>query len=68
MISRKLIPGMGKSGKRRMDFSRLIFALASSAAVEEEAAGCRPEAWSAESADEEVVAVDDSSGLVARLP
>lgn len=59
------MPGMGKSGKRRRDFSRLIFALASSAEVEEEAVGCRPEAsWAA--AVEDVDA--EASGLVARLP
>jgi hypothetical protein len=68
MISRKLMPGMGKSGKRRRDFSRLIFAPASSAEVEEEAVGCRPEAsWAAAAA---AAGGEDAeaSGLVARLP
>jgi hypothetical protein len=65
MISRKLMPGIGKSGKRRSDFSRLIFALASSAEVEEEAVGCRPEAsWAAAGVDWDA----EASGLVARLP
>jgi hypothetical protein len=35
---------MGKSGKRRRAPRRLIFVLASSEELVEEAAGCRPEA------------------------
>lgn len=34
--------------------------------MEEEVVGCRPEAWSAEGVDADVM--DDSSGRVARLP
>lgn len=55
------MPGMGKSGKRRRAFSRVNFALASSAAVEEEEVDSRPEAWPA-------VVELEASGLAARLP
>lgn len=45
-MSTKLMPGIGKSGKRRRAPSRLIFARESSAAAAEGEAGCRPEASS----------------------
>ena len=43
-MSTKSIPGMGKSGNWRSVLRRLICALASWAAEEEAAEGCRPEA------------------------
>jgi hypothetical protein len=43
-MSMKLMPAIGKSGKRRRAASRLIFVLASSEALAVEEAGCRPEA------------------------
>jgi hypothetical protein len=55
-----LIPGIGKSGKLRSVWRRLIFAPASSAEREEEEEGCRPEAsWLAAAVDVVMFVAED---------